>query len=566
VPLRDRLATDFAIPKAQVVISTGQLDELKDIPDVSSPRCPVRIVITVQKLREGWDCPFAYVLCSLRETHSATAMEQIVGRVLRLPNAEKKRHPDLNCAYAYSVSASMPEVLNELRGALESNGFTPAEAERVIIPESRSTLPLGVRPVTVQLDPGAVDAQAAGLQAPALLGKATVNPESNRITIFAPLNKEDTARLTSCLVSAGAKAQVEAAIVSVHEMAAVFAGVGAAHQPSPFEQGVSFVVPLLCVQESATLLDFDSTLLIDHAWRLSEKDASLPETYNPLARPTAQAGVIDITEAGAVQTTEVRDRPDKGSGEIARQETLLLEGAEKWTLENLVVWLDHNIDHRDIPLSESAPFLLKVVQGLMARFGLSNVAPLVVDRARLRDTIENRIQDHRLAESKSAFQRYLFPQSPLAVTEQHAIDFSKIDYAPSSFYDGTFQFQKHYFGSRPGNLDELTKSGALTEEFRCAQFIDHLPEVRFWVRNIPRRPTSFRLQTSTDFFYPDFLCLLMDGRILAVEYKGTHIYGAADAEEKKAIGAVWASRSSGRCLFVMPAGGDFGAIVSAVSG
>jgi type III restriction enzyme len=61
-----------------------------------------------------------------------------------------------------------------------------------------------------------------------------------------------------------------------------------------------------------------------------------------------------------------------------------------------------------------------------------------------------------------------------------------------------------------------------------------------------------------------FLCQLTDGRVLAVEYKGKHLYHAADAEEKRAVGAVWASRSGGRCLFVMPTGGDFSDITKAV--
>ena len=33
-----------------------------------------------------------------------------------------------------------------------------------------------------------------------------------------------------------------------------------------------------------------------------------------------------------------------------------------------------------------------------------------------------------------------------------------------------------------------------------------------------------------------------------------------DVEEKRAVGAVWASRSGGRCLFVMPTEGDFSVI------
>jgi len=71
---------------------------------------------------------------------------------------------------------------------------------------------------------------------------------------------------------------------------------------------------------------------------------------------------------------------------------------------------------------------------------------------------------------------------------------------------------------------------------------------------LANKATSFRLQTSTHWFYPDFLCQLMDGRVLIVEYKGEHLF--AEAEEKRAVGAVWESRSQGKCLFVMPEGKD----------
>ena len=88
-PLRERLVAEYGMEKAHIKISVGTKEDLADI--------------TVQKLREGWDCPFAYVLCSLQETRSATAIEQIVGRVLRLPSQKPKQHPDLNCAYVFSL-------------------------------------------------------------------------------------------------------------------------------------------------------------------------------------------------------------------------------------------------------------------------------------------------------------------------------------------------------------------------------------------------------------------------------------------------------------------------------
>jgi len=137
-------------------------------------------------------------------------------------------------------------------------------------------------------------------------------------------------------------------------------------------------------------------------------------------------------------------------------------------------------------------------------------------------------------------------------------------YEPSQIYAGGFQFKKHYFGSKPGELEEKTPNGKIRAEFKCAQYIDALDEVECWVRNLARKSTSFRLQTSTDWFYPDFVCLLKDGRVAAVEYKGGHIYSAEDAEEKRAVGAVWAARSGGRCLFIMPEDNDLSAIRSAL--
>ena len=197
----------------------------------------------------------------------------------------------------------------------------------------------------------------------------------------------------------------------------------------------------------------------------------------------------------------------------------------------------------------------------MAKLGITDVSTLALDRFRLRDEITARIQDHRESERKASFQLLLLPDSPLTVDEGRSINFKTMGYEPSRVYEGGFQFQKHYFGPKPGELSEKTADGQNTEEFRCAQFLDGLPQVKFWVRNLPRKPTSFRLQTSTDWFYPQLsFANSSDGRVLAVEYKGKHLYDAVDAEEKRAVGRVWASRSGVRCLFAMPTDGGFSVI------
>ena len=562
VALRDRMAGEFGITKEQVKISVGSLDELKAIVDISAPNCPVRFIITVQKLREGWDCPFAYVLCSLKETRSATAIEQIVGRVLRLPHAKTKRHPDLNCAYALSVSDSLPEVLNELREALESNGFTAAEAQRIVIPVP-GTLPLGMEPRTTQVLPSEIDAAVAQIQMTALAGKARIDSGSGEITVIVPLDDEETERLASCVTTAGAKRKVEEIAALVRDTDKAFGGSGRTRVPSPYERQLDFFVPLLSVRENGELFEFESTYLLEHPWKLSEKDASVDGEYNPLARPTGKAGVVDVGEKGQVITGVMQDAAPYFVSTV-HQHSLQLGRSGEWTLEMLVAWLDRHIDHGDIPIGESAEFLRKVIRGLLTKHTITDLNVLALDRFRLRDAIEERIRHHRDSERAAAFQRWLLPESPLAVTSERAINFRTIVYEPGWLYEGGFQFTKHYFGPKPGELRETTAAGELTEEFKCAQFLDALPEVEFWMRNLVRKTTSFRLQTSTDWFYPDFLCLLTDRRVLAVEYKGRDRYTAQDAEEKRAVGSVWASRSNGRCVFVMPTGADFSSIARAI--
>ena len=564
--LRERLAIEFGIDRDEIKISVGTHDELKDVGDIMSPQCKVRFIITVQKLREGWDCPFAYVLCSLQETRSATAIEQIVGRILRLPYARPKQHPDLNCAYALSVSDSLPAVLNELRQALEDNGFTKAEADRIILPVPQGTLPLGSQPQTLRLQPDEIDAEVARAQVIALCGKVSIRPETGAVTVLVPLNDEETEKVASCGKTPDARARITALVEQVREADRTLGGGGQPRALSPYQLQLDFRVPLLCLIEEGVLHEFERTHLLEHPWRLGEKDASLPSSYNPLKRPKLESGDLDVGSKGEVTADVVRETAEPHDF-ITRlhQQTLALGNISgtDWTDEHLIAWLDHKIDHNDIPFSESAVFLRKVINGLMAQHGLTDVGPLVFDRFRLRDAIEERIDEHRKSERAAAYQHYLALDSGLTVSDEYAINFKEIAYEPSWNYEGSFIFRNHYFGPKPGEMKETAPSGKLKEEFECAQFLDSKAQgIKFWVRNLSKRPTSFRLQTSTDWFYPDFVCQLEDGRILVVEYKGEHLM--ADAQEKRDIGNLWAARSNGRCLFAMPTDRRFDEIVQKI--
>ena len=129
--------------------------------------------------------------------------------------------------------------------------------------------------------------------------------------------------------------------------------------------------------------------------------------------------------------------------------------------------------------------------------------------------------------------------------------FDEATYAFNQPYAGDTKFNKHYTSL----IGDLKPSG---EEFDCAVHLDRMDAVRYWIRNVEGKRGSFWLQLPHQKFYPDFVAMLHDGRILVVEYKGGHLYeGEAP---KRTIGAVWAEASGGECLFCMPTDRNFGII------
>jgi len=111
------------IPEDQIKIKTADKDELKGV-DLSSKDCPVRYIITINALKEGWDCPFAYILASLADKSSAVDVEQILGRVLRQPYVMKHSATLLNLSYVLTASAKFHDTLQNIIKGLQASGFS----------------------------------------------------------------------------------------------------------------------------------------------------------------------------------------------------------------------------------------------------------------------------------------------------------------------------------------------------------------------------------------------------------------------------------------------------------
>ena len=136
--LKNYLLETANIPESQLKIATGEQKQLDDI-NIFSPEEPTRFIITVEALKEGWDCSFAYVLCSLANIKSDTSIEQLLGRVMRMPYAKERKEPSLNKAYAYVVSPHFGESAKALTEKLIKKGFDDEEAQAGIQQEPSET-------------------------------------------------------------------------------------------------------------------------------------------------------------------------------------------------------------------------------------------------------------------------------------------------------------------------------------------------------------------------------------------------------------------------------------------
>lgn len=114
---------DIGIPESQIAIKTSDKDELKNV-DLLSSECHVRFIITINALKEGWDCPFAYVLATIANRSSAVDVEQILGRVLRLPYTKTNDSDVLNLSYVITSSADFYGTLDKVVVGLNCAGFS----------------------------------------------------------------------------------------------------------------------------------------------------------------------------------------------------------------------------------------------------------------------------------------------------------------------------------------------------------------------------------------------------------------------------------------------------------
>lgn len=526
------LKEDYNIPAEQIVRATGKDDELGDI-DLTETTCPIRYIITVQKLREGWDCSFAYVLCSVAEQTSATAVEQIVGRVLRMPKAIRKQTPELNMAYAYIASSNFIETLNTLADALVENGFEKQDAKNLVT----QALPKDFGPLFGYRATGGETIAFKIAEAPTLeklpdelANKVKYDTKTQTLELVSDITAEEIEAIKPAFKGKDVRKAFEQSAKDgkARIVASTF---------TPSERGEVFTIPVLAYRQGKFLEQLEETHFLDFEWELPKQNATLTEAEFSTERPAPKQGEVDISEEGKVKKHFLQNLKDQLN---------LLKVDIGWSVADLANWVDRNFVHTDLTANETGVYLIALINNLIEKRNIS-LNTLVREKYRLRDAVIRKVDEYRQSAHTQAFKSFFDTNSKVEVTPELVFSFDPLEYpAPvGSLYRGQHGFKKHYY-PEVGRFD----SG---EEKQCAEFIDTLDEVEYWVRNISNQSSrSFWFQTSTGRFYPDFVCKLKDGRFLVVEYKGKDRYNTPEEKEKRGVGELWEKRSNGQCLFIMP--------------
>lgn len=551
--VKNELITNHGIPASEIAVATGEEKGLEQIDadyklGIADPACPVKFVITQKALAEGWDCPFAYILVSMASLSSATAVEQLLGRVLRQPGASHRQACALNQSYAFVVSRNFAETAGALRDRLVSGaGFerrevaefvTAAKAEQARLDLEGHAGRVVVRPVSITLS------EKPDLKSvpKSVRNKVSWDGKLNTLTISTPLTEDEAEVLKESVTSeTAAAAIVEAAEVSRTTAIEFF--------QTPAELGERFRVPQLALRVQGELALFDDPEVLEYPWDLSPYDAA--PTADDL---TALAAALKVSEGGEIDIDAGGHVVSRFLPELQRDLGLVYQ-PENWDGVRIATWLCRNLPEPSLTHASKQAFVAAWITDLLHRDGFT-LARANLQKFLIRSLIEARIRELRKQAVGKAFQQTLFGDDAatrVVVSDQYAFEFHTQAYAPSRDYDGRFghfDFRKHFYG-RVGDFDSK-------EEFECACQLDIWAQqgrIQFWVRNLVRREgCSFFLQKADGRFYPDFLCQLPGnagrvGPILAVEYKGADRW--AGAEDDRLIGGLWANLSQEHCRFVM---------------
>ncbi|MGZ3862628.1 MAG: DEAD/DEAH box helicase [Bacteroidia bacterium] len=513
--LKEKLI-ELKIPARHIKIKTANINEIKG-EDLLSRECEVRYIITVNALKEGWDCPFAYILASLADKSSAVDVEQILGRVLRQPYVAKHNFPLLNLSYVLTASSRFLDTLDNIVKGLNKAGFSDKDyklVDPIVDEQPKTSEPFLQLPLTVVKDEDITsDIEVSRIELPDHdnLSGAVSEMEKSAIEQTAAYEKK---------------------VIEINNN-------GGMLLPNEIQQLVKTYQIKEIFRDQASQIKLPQFYLRIPANNLfgNKEEEILLEKENLL-----QGFALGKSDTNIVFDSAASDLYKVDLDETARERTPTFVKLDGDVKDSLMVYI------LDPARKESR--VKNFTRRIMDVIG--NMYP--IPDKEIEKYIARVLEDFKDEQFNDfANNEYTYTGRIKSKIQSLSEEFAQKKF--SEFLDTDRIFMKPSYvlpqSISPGETSKsITKSLYEKEgnmngfEEKVINEIGNMANITFWTRNIDRR--GFRINGFINH-YPDFIIQTKSGKIVLLETKGDHL----DAEQKISLGNYWKQKAGNEYRYFM---------------
>ena len=536
-----RELVEMGIPEEEIAIKTADKDDIKN-QDLMSRECPIRYIITINALKEGWDCPFAYILATIANRSSVVDVEQIIGRILRLPNTKKNESAVLNLSYVITSSADFLATCNKVVDGLKVAGFSDkdyrAEDYSSMAEQEPGTLQTEPEQMTFSTEEAEIkpehesEQEATSIEEPILytdMLKEQITQALCEDTVFEADQKEPVSGISAELDDIFQMAEKEESACweditaeSKDSMKDVPPEVRDTMKTYPIraefrDEAIALRLPQFALPDTPSLFSSEEYSMLQKedlyvGFTLLDKDTKID--FSMLNVEMAQ---VDVEES-----------------ENSNPKAWQLQGFESAYMKE---WFDSQ------PSEKKRRICKERIIKRISKINAVNDAELDVYASRvMQNMTEDQLTDLEQSDYLYIQKIYDKVRQLLAV---HAKDtFEKWIEQDMISCRPLYSFPAGITATKVN--DVIPKSLYTAEEdvngyeSRVAWELSALPNIRWWHRNISRR--GFAINGAV-IAYPDLIVMTESGKLLLVETKGDHLKND-ESKEKAEIGAIWAAKAS----------------------
>lgn len=519
--LKEKLI-ELKIPVEQIKIKTANINEIKGI-ELMSKDCEVRYIITINALKEGWDCPFAYILASLADKSSAVDVEQILGRVLRQPYVMKHNFPLLNLSYVLTASSKFLDTLDNIVKGLNKAGFSDKDyklADPAMLEGAKKQDPLQqltVFPTTTERTESediTSDIDSTRIVLPT--ETATPNDTISEIERTAIQQTEALEKTVSEMEATNAPAlpnEIQR-LVKTYGIKEVFKDEAAKINLPQFFLKIP-ANDLFRQKEEEIALEKENLL---EGFALSKADTNI--AFNSV---TSELYKVDLDETKKEHTpTFVRLDGEVKESVMA----YILDPARKDSrVKNFTKRLMDIIGNMfPIPDKEIEKYINRILED----FTDEQFGDLAANEYTYKDKIKQKIKDLSEVFAEKKFKEFL---------DTDKVFIKPVFALPNSISPGdTAKDITKSLYEKEGKMNDF--------EAKVINEIANMQNIAFWTRNIERK--GFRINGFVNH-YPDFIIQTKSSKTILLETKGDHL----DAEQKIRLGNLWASKAGNNYRYFM---------------